>query len=203
MKEKIDNNMIRTKRWISIFYFFLFVTIIVQIFFGSKFEPEKVDEYLSLACYFILISITSYAIRKNKSNSLIESKAEQILKIEKEFIKSIPIYLLQIILVNLLKVKSVNQQEIESSFNLNIPWLLWSIIVAIVIAPAMEETLFRYIPSKFIRNEKIYIIVTTVLFASMHLLGTEKPLIPFIQYLPSAFWYSYRYIKTKDLDISI
>ena len=67
----------------------------------------------------------------------------------------------------------------------------------------VEETIFRYLPHQFIKNKKIYIIVSAFIFSMMHCTGSFNELIYIPMYLPSSLYFAYKYYKTEDVFVTI
>lgn len=60
-----------------------------------------------------------------------------------------------------------NLIEIQTRFG-----LVYHIVSAVIIAPPIEEFIFRY-PIRFIKNPKWYIIISSVIFGLIHITGYE------------------------------
>lgn len=82
---------------------------------------------------------------------------------------------------------------------------LYLIIMSIVFAPIVEEGIFRGFLRRYIKNDTLFIIISTVSFGLLHTLGTETGiniLIQSIQYMGMGFVLSYTYTKTNNIFVN-
>lgn len=93
-----------------------------------------------------------------------------------------------------------NQVSIESTFYNDI---LVNSISIIILGPIIEEIIFRYLPFRFIKNAILYVLISSVIFAAMHVINYPNALYFIWFYLPNSLYYGYRYCKTKDLLVTI
>lgn len=137
-----------------------------------------------------------------KSNeNLRKNIIEEIKKILKEFLMFIPIILLSIFITSFIMVgKSVNQTVVEENFSKS---PISFSIFAIIIGPIIEEFIFRFLPYKFIKNKTLYIIVSAIIFAAMHVVNDTNPFYYIWGYMINSFYYGYRYHKTQDILVPI
>lgn len=78
-----------------------------------------------------------------------------------------------------------------------------SFILVVITGPIMEEIIFRYLPYQFIANKKMYVIISAVVFASMHVVNDPNAFYYVWSYMFNALYFGYRYYKTKDLVVTI
>ena len=113
----------------------------------------------------------------------------------------IPIFIITICITSFIMVgQSANQTSIDESFY-EAP--IFNSILAIIIGPIIEEWIFRFLPSKFINNRTLYIIVSTVIFATMHVIDDPNAFYYIWFYMMRPLYYAYRYHKTKDILVPI
>lgn len=125
----------------------------------------------------------------------------RIKKILTEILLCIPVILISICINTFIIVgKPANQISIEQSFK---EALIWELISCIVIAPIIEEFIFRFLPARFIKNKIIYIIVSAVVFAAAHVANDSNPFYYIWAYMIKSLYYGYRYYKTKDIWVTI
>lgn len=85
----------------------------------------------------------------------------------------------------------------------------WSLrIQAIMLAPFIEECMFRGLIKKIIKNKYIFLIISSVFFGAMHVILVSTPTEPLqylyiISYSISGFALAYNYEKTGNLISSI
>lgn len=190
----------------KIFAFAFYVLIIVM--------HMEIDLPLALEiiCFIVLMFISLFGstvyvsewmdkMYERNRGKLGKSIIQEIKKIAKEILMFIPILLISICVTSFICVgQSANQTNIEQSFY-KAPIL--NSIYAIIIGPIIEEFIFRFLPYKFIKNKALYIIVSTVVFAAMHVLNDPNPFYYIWFYMMRPLYYGYRYHKTKDILVPI
>ena len=98
-------------------------------------------------------------------------------------------------------IGSVNQQNLESLPS-------WYVIpLAIIYAPIVEETIFRGLIHKIIKNETIFIIVSAICFGLLHTISSEVTLMNVIfKALPYSVlggFLAYIYSKTENISTNM
>lgn len=98
-------------------------------------------------------------------------------------------------------IGSVNQQNLESLPN-------WYVIpLAIIYAPIVEETIFRGLIHKLIKNDNIFIIVSGISFGLLHTISLEVTLLNVIfKALPYSVlggFLAYIYAKTENISTNM
>lgn len=77
-----------------------------------------------------------------------------------------------------------------------------TIIMAVFIAPFIEEFMFRGLPRKGITNDKLFIICSSIIFGAAHVLYAEENLLMYLYIIPYAligFFLSRTYTKTNNI----
>lgn len=92
---------------------------------------------------------------------------------------------------------SVNQSNVEA-----LP-IWYSLPLAVLYAPLVEETLFRGCIRRFIKNDKLFIVVSGLAFGLLHTVFTEASLynaiIMAIPYATIGGFLAYLYVKTNNI----
>lgn len=91
---------------------------------------------------------------------------------------------------------SVNQEAVES-----LP-LYYMIFAAVIYAPIVEEIIFRGAIRRFIRNDKIFVVISALTFGILHTMGESSFVNVIVMALPYAtlgFYLSYIYTKTNNI----
>ena len=121
----------------------------------------------------------------------------EIKKIAKEILMFIPILLISDCVIFFIMVgQPANQASLDKAFY-EAP--IFNSILSIIIGPIIEEFIFRFLPYRFIRNKTYYVIVSTVVFAAMHVINDPNPFYYIWFYMMRPLYYGYRYHKTKDI----
>lgn len=93
-----------------------------------------------------------------------------------------------------------NQEELEEMAT-NYEEVI--IVFLMLLTPLYEEFMFRYAPSRFIRDKRIFIVVTSTVFAMAHVVADPNFPISLITYLPRAIYVSHRYAVTENIWVAI
>ena len=95
---------------------------------------------------------------------------------------------------------SLNQESVES-----LP-LYYMLPAVIIYAPIVEETLFRGVFRRFIKNDVVFIIVSALLFGVLHTIGESSILNILVMALPYCslgVYLAYVYTKTNNIFTNI
>lgn len=126
---------------------------------------------------------------------------KEIKKIANEILMFVPIFIISIFITSFIMVgEPANQTSIAESFFIS---PIFNSIMIIIIGPITEEIIFRFLPYKFIKNKTLYIIVSTVIFAAMHVVNDANPFYYIWFYMLRPLYYGYRYYETKDIWVPI
>ena len=98
-------------------------------------------------------------------------------------------------------VETANQEALNSA-------PLWYVgPLAIIWAPVVEEGIFRGGLRRFIKNDKLFIVLSAVLFGLLHTIGTETGLynifVQSLQYLVMGGVMAYTYTKTNNIFVNM
>lgn len=184
----------------TLFVLFLFLTLGIDMPFA-----------LEMICFVIVLSITALGCNVYLSDWLDEHYFknyelgktiwQELKKIAKELAMYIPFWLIFWYITDCLVVgEPANQTNLEESFKLS---PIFNSIFVIVFGPILEEFIFRFLPSRFIKNRALYVIVASIIFAAIHVDNDPNPFYYIWVYLPDSFYYTYRYSKTKDIWVTI
>lgn len=95
---------------------------------------------------------------------------------------------------------STNQSMIEAMS------LWFTIPVAVIWAPIVEESIFRGVLRRFIKNDKLFIIISAVIFGLLHSIVEATVLNVIIMTIPYAIlggFLAYIYAKTNNITVNI
>ena len=108
-------------------------------------------------------------------------------------------FLVTIILALTIKEQSLNEQSLQSLPRVAL------IIISCLFGPFVEEGVFRLLPRKFLKNNYIYVIFSSVVFGLIHILSSwsnifSNPLqlLYFFSYWILGLGLSINYVKTKN-----
>lgn len=126
---------------------------------------------------------------------------DEIEKIGNEIFMFMPIFLISCCVTSFIMIgEPANETSVYEMFY-EAP--IFNAIIIIIIGPIIEEFIFRFLSYRFIKNKILYVIVSTVIFAGMHVLNDPNPFYYIWFYMMRPLYYGYRYHKTKDILVPI
>ena len=150
--------------------------------------------------FYVMMKFINF-IKDNK-NGKVKFIKEEIKKILIEITFLFILKLISSFISNfLIEGNSSNQNAVEAIIKEGN--VISTIIDTVIFTSINEEFVFRFLPYKIIKNKKIYLIVTTFVFAAMHVLNDPKSLVYIWCYLPMSFYLTYIYYETQDLLLTI
>ena len=189
-----------------------FKNILIYIFFPSIFTMFfTTDIYSKKYMFYLLISyilLTIYFLiiyKKDLKEYLKKFKIKNIPTILLYWILGFIFMMISNYIINYLIIPNgLSNNEAGNRELLFNNKLIYSIILCIFI-PILEEITFRLEFKKNIKNKKIFLLVSSISFALLHILSTTKliELLYIIPYLILGITFSKIYIKTDNLISSI
>lgn len=196
---------------ISIIIFYFMVSLFKNLpFVLLKINIEDIPQY-SYNIYNISLEITMLVIIyytfekeiKLAIKDVKENHQEYFDKHFKTYIIGITIMILSNILINKLGGGiSENESAIRNEFN---SYPIYTYISAVFLAPLLEEAIFRLGFRAMFKNNIIYIILSGLIFGSLHLIGTKIDyLLPvyLISYCSCGWAFAYMMTKTNNIFVS-
>ncbi|MBE6148343.1 MAG: CPBP family intramembrane metalloprotease [Firmicutes bacterium] len=183
---------------IAVITFFFLPDIISLLSFSYIFLSIILDVLLILICLLIF-----YPELKRDFKIFLENKNKYLKFIINKQITMFFIYYLVVLVVVLIKgdnAISVNQQVAES-----LP-MLYIIPTCLIYAPFVEELIFRVSIRRFIKNDKIFIVVSGLFFGLLHTMSEATLFNMIVLSLPYAVlgsFFAYLLVKTENTTISI
>ena len=186
------------------FAFAFFVLFIITLF---DFELPLILDIIGciLWVFILLVGFTIYLNDWIDKTTITDRKQKREKRIKdfklilKEFIMFVPIWAITwAISYFLCQGQSANQTHLEEIFQ-KAP--IYFSIHFIIIGPLTEEFIFRCLPYRFIKNRTLYIIISSIIFAAMHVIDDPNAFYYIWFYLMRPFYYAYRYHKTQDLRV--
>ena len=195
-KEKVDKKKIVLAIILLLVYFsqFLWSDLIIKtgipkLLIGAVFYIVMI--ILSLA-FFKDLFRDNFKVFKNNFKSYFNNLIGTVGKFYVIY------FLIAMVTVFLARVDtSVNQNNVES-----LP-IWYSFPLAVIYAPIVEESLFRGCIRRFIKNDKIFIVVSAISFGLLHTLFTEinifNAIVLAIPYMTIGGFLAYLYTKTNNM----
>lgn len=202
----------------SLLMLFIYIVVIPGISYAFLIDSNFKDysfikqNFLMLACEMIVFLIVVFLFRKTLITDFKDFKKnfKSYFKIIiKYWLIGMGIMILANFLINYVFFKGsipVNEQLNRDSL---LKYPIYSIITLVILGPISEEIIFRANFRNSIKNDKLFIIITSLLFGAMHLLAyfdtlqsiasSWQQLLYLIPYTALGFVFAYVYIKTKNI----
>lgn len=203
--KKIEEKVIAVGKCLGIFALYIFLQLILGDLFGNLLNSnnEFVSSFSYLLIYILMILIISLFFFNTLIADLKTFKKENIKIALKNwglgfacmFVSNL--YLTYFI-GNIASNEATNRELLATS-----PIL--SILLMSVIAPLLEEIVFRLNIKKAIKNKYVFCIISALVFGGMHLLGSSslKELLYIIPYGSLGFFFAKAYYETNNIYTSV
>lgn len=192
----------KSKNVFAFIFYFLFIITLIDLNL-----PVGIQIFINLILINIYIPFISFFMATlperfpNSIKLFMMETGKELKKIIKEIILFFIFLIVCSFFTSLLLIGTTdNQIRVNTDFYSD-PFV--QSLLIIVFAPILEECIFRYLPSRFIKNGILYVVISSVIFAGMHVINYPNALYYIWFYLPTALYFGYRYYKTKDLLVTI
>lgn len=197
-----------------IFLYFFFPSIIILLLNYIGIYPDKFFTlgkiiYL-LGIELSLLFIVILGLKKDLINNFKDFK-----KNFKEYFKKYHIYWFVMLFLMFMSSMFVslfssgipqNEELIRETLSSSTLEFIYILISSILIAPFMEEFIFRGCVKKIVPLKWIFIIISGLFFGSMHVVGLAESLIDYLYILPYSipgFVLAYTYCKSDNIFVPI
>lgn len=209
MKQDIKNIFLGLA--IFLVYYILSNTMIVPLnLIGINVENmSTIAKSIYIIVYqFIILGIIIFLGRKEIKSNFEQFKNEKNTYFKKYFkywFLLIGLMMLSNYIVMMITQGGIaeNEQSIRDMFQIS---PIYTYIAGVVIAPFLEEFVFRFGIRKIIGNDVIFIIISGLIFGSMHVISSAEVLSDYLYIIPYAipgFIFAYIYVKSKNIFTSI
>ena len=184
------------------------LAIVCYLFIPAIMYFLPVNEIVNLVITDIILIVVMFLIFKKEILKDIQDLKNNFSKYTKLIFKNqlfiFLIYILavviEVMLLNGEAIQSVNQQTANS-----LP-IIYVMFASLVMAPFVEEIVFRTSFRKFIKNKWIYVIVSALIFGYLHVIGEASLKMALILGLPYATLgglFAYVYAKHNNMFFNI
>lgn len=189
-----------------IFAVVLIFAYILQFFIGKLVNSPTPRFIMAISYYIILFILSWWVFRKRLKRDFNVYKGALGLHVSHTFkwwgillVLSISASFLRLILGG--AVQTANQEALNNSA------LWYTIPLAIIWAPLVEEAVFRGCIRRFIKNDVAFVIVSSIAFGMIHTIGIEEGLynmvVQSLQYAAMGVAMSLAYVKTNNICINM
>lgn len=207
MQKETIINIIKGSSTILIYFMFsLFGTLPLALFNIDFYSlPIIIREIYNISLEVIMIIIFVFLFKDTFKKSFEDLKKNHFTYFKKYF----KFYLLGLVIMMLCNslimilggTTSDNETTVRTEFQL---YPIYIFICSVILAPIIEETTFRLGFRKIFKNDYLFIIVSGLVFGSLHLLGMfDSPLILLYLGAYSALGFVFAYILAKTNNIFV
>ena len=191
-----------TNKYVCLIAFIICLGILL---FGSKIITEF---WMLIVFYVVILSLMIGVFYKQLIHDFKIFKSyfkEYFVLILKTWGKALVLIMITTIIIQIIThtTQANNQIALQNSFNSNPVFIA---ILAMFYAPIAEELMFRGVFRKFIKNKKLFVIVSGVVFGLMHVIDDSKTLAEFsyvVVYSILGMYLAGIYAKTNNLCTNI
>ena len=191
-----------TNKYICLIAFIICLGILL---FGSKIITKF---WMLIVFYVVILSLMIGVFYNQLINDFKIFKSyfkEYFVLILKTWGKALVLIMITTIIIQIITntTQANNQIALQNSFNSNPVFIA---ILAMFYAPIAEELMFRGVFRKFIKNKKLFVIVSGVVFGLMHVIDDSKTLAEFsyvFVYSILGIYLAGIYAKTNNLCTNI
>ncbi len=192
------------KKVVSNILIYLLFPSIIPLFFTNNVNSK---EYIILVFIsYLLLFIYFFSIYKKEIlNDIKKFNKETIFKTIFYFIIGFILMILFNYIINYIVIPNgISNNEIGNRNLLLNNKIIYGILLCIII-PFIEEIIFRLSLKKTIKNKYLFLIISSTIFALLHLLSNTKliELLYFIPYFILSLTFGTIYIKTNNIFSSI
>lgn len=190
------------------FFFSIFQTLpfsILHINFSDL--PSYIKIIYNLAIELLMISLIFAIFDKEFKKAWQDLKKNHLTyfnKYLKYYIASVIIMISANIVINILGGGlSTNETTIRNEFNF---YPVYTFISAVILAPLLEESVFRLGFRAIIKNDFLFITISSLVFGGLHLIGTPiNELFPLylLSYCSCGIAFAYMLKKTNNILVSM
>lgn len=213
MKKERKFNFKNILTGIGVIFFYLFTsTFITEILSSLGINYDKLSTPLKSTCliiYQILMTLVIVYIYKKTIITDFKVFIKNNIKYFKEYIKYWFLMLILMISSNLI-VTFFTTTDIANNQETIIETLkvapIYTFILTVFVAPILEELVFRLSFRKIFSNNILFILLSGLVFGSMHVIGTCQHLIDLLFIIPYSipgFIFAYVYTKSKNICVPI
>lgn len=205
MNKDRKNILIGIAVFLSYFVYSMFQTLPLEIFGIDYNNMSLISKIIYLLLYefvYILILILIY-------NKTFSENFKDFIKNFKSYVKKYMEYwalAFGLMIFSNLIITSVFPNAVATNQE-SVNYILgvapfYMIISAVIYAPFLEETIFRLSIRKFIKNDKLFIFISGIIFGGLHVIGSFENLIDLIYIIPYSipgFVFAYTLVKSKNI----
>lgn len=173
-------------------------------FLWSDLIPDKGYTHIIVGCiFYIVMIILSIMFFKDLLDNNFKIFRKNIKAYFQNLIGKVGIFYLVYFMIAMIVVFSSNMDTSVNQSNVEALPIWYSLPLAVFYAPLVEECLFRGCIRRFIKNDKVFIIVSALSFGLLHTVFTEPNLynavVLAIPYATIGGFLAYLYNKTNNI----
>ncbi len=213
--EKVKNYIINSLIGIGIVLFYFYFNNLLLLFLNyvgikpSEFSIiNQVIYLLSVTFFMLCVMILIYYKEIKKDFKNLKNNFKEYFNEYKKYwlIMFLLMFISSLFISFFTNDISQNETLIRNTMKSNIPYFIYTCISCSLIAPFMEEIVFRKSIRKIIPTKYLFIIISGLLFGSMHVLNLVENPLDYLYILPYSipgFVLAYTYEKSNNIFVPI
>lgn len=205
MYDKIKEKVRVIGKSIGVLFLYLLLNMILGAIFGDLLTStnEIISSISYILIYILMLLIISLCFSKTLIEHILTFKKENI----KIAIKNWAIGFGCMIISNLYLTYFIGNIASNEASNRTLLMSnpIVSFLIMVIIAPLIEEIVFRLNLKKIVKNKYVFCIISALLFGGMHLFGAVslKELLYIIPYGSLGFFFAKAYYETDNIYTSV
>lgn len=203
--KKIEEKVISVGKCLGIFGIYIFLQIALGALFGDLLNSstDLISSVSYLLVYILMILIISLFFMNTLIDDFANFKKENIKIALKNWGLGFACMFVSNLYLTYFIGNIASNEATNRELLANNPIL--SILLMVVIAPLLEEIVFRLNIKKAFKNKYVFCIISALVFGGMHILGSSsfKELLYIIPYGSLGFFFAKAYYETDNIYTSI
>lgn len=192
------------KSVLVIIYFYLYKISIYIPFALLDFNYEDIPVFYNIITQIVFVISLAIIYKKDLKIYLEDFKKNGISHMKVGFnywLVGLSVMIVSNIIIGLFSPLSLpeNEQAVRHALDQN---AIYMAISAVLIAPVIEETLFKKTLFDMINNKKFFVIISGIIFGAFHIIGSAESLYSWLYIIPYAslgIAFSYTFVKTNNI----
>lgn len=192
------------KSVLVIIYFYLYKISINIPFALLDFNYEDIPVFYNIITQIVFVISLAIIYKKDLKIYLEDFKKNGISHMKVGFnywLVGLSVMIVSNIIIGLFSPLSLpeNEQAVRHALDQN---AIYRAISAVLIAPVIEETLFKKTLFDMINNKKFFVIISGIIFGAFHIIGSAESLYSWLYIIPYAslgIAFSYTFVKTNNI----
>lgn len=203
---KFDTIMKKIVRILGIVFLYFFLTVFLGTYYSAMLNSpiEWISKLTEILIYLLIIGIISLLFIPSLVYDFKKFELSNLKKGLSCWIKGLILMIISnTILTNFVIGTIANNESSNRELLLSSP--IYSVFLMVILAPILEEMVFRLGIRKQIKNKYVFCIISALFFGFVHILGSERliELLYIIPYGCLGYYIALAYYETDNIYTSI